>query len=126
MSRIRSIDTKPEMIVRSFLHHNGFRFRLHVKCLPGHPDIVLRKYKTIIEVRGCFWHQHKRCKIAHLPASNTSFWKKKFLRNIERDKKNEAALKDLGWRVIIVWECKIKQVGYLHHLAKIIHDSYNS
>ena len=126
MSQIRSNDTTPELMVRSFLHRHGFRFRLHVKKLPGHPDIVLPKYKTVIEVRGCFWHQHKGCKVAHVPASNTSFWKKKFLRNIERDKKNEVALKKLGWHVIIVWECKIKQTGYLHRLARSICGSHHS
>ena len=117
MSQIRSNDTTPELMVRSFLHRHGFRFRLHVKKLPGHPDIVLQKYKTVIEVRGCFWHQHKGCKVAHVPGSNTSFWKKKFLRNIERDKKNEAALKKLGWRVLIVWQCELKKDGFLDALS---------
>lgn len=116
MSHIRSNDTTPELMVRSFLFRHGFRFRLHVKKLPGHPDIVLPKYKTVIEVRGCFWHQHKGCNIAHLPSSNATFWKKKFLRNIERDKKNEAALKKLGWNLIIVWQCELKNDGFLEAL----------
>ena len=106
MSRIRSQDTKPEMVVRSFLHRNGFRFRLHVKTLPGHPDIVLPKYKTVIEVRGCFWHRHAGCKEATVPSSNVDFWQEKFRYNIERDLKNESALQSLGWNVIIVWECE--------------------
>ena len=109
MSRVRSATTKPEMLIRSFLHKNGFRFRLHVKTLPGHPDIVLPKYKTIVEVRGCFWHHHLGCKSASTPSSNTAFWNEKFHRNIERDKKNESALKELGWNVIVVWECETRK-----------------
>lgn len=106
MSRIRSTNTKPEMIVRSFLHQNGFRFRLHVKALPGHPDIVLPKYKTVIEVRGCFWHRHPGCKYATTPSSNTEFWQAKFKQNIKRDKRHAGELNALGWQVIVVWECE--------------------
>ena len=109
MSRIRSMNTKPEMLVRSFLHKNGFRFRLHVKNLPGHPDIVLPRYKTVIEVRGCFWHRHPRCKKATTPLSNTEFWQTKFKQNIERDKLNKKKLKALGWNLIVVWECETKK-----------------
>ena len=116
MSRIPSKDTQPEIIVRSFLHKRGFRFRLHVKTLPGHPDIVLPKYKTIIEVRGCFWHQHPGCKTARIPASNTDYWEKKFKRNTERDKQNDSALKKLGWNLIIVWECEIENLAFLNSL----------
>ena len=106
MSRIRSVNTKPEMIVRSFLHKNGFRFRLHVKNLPGRPDIVLPKYKTVVEVRGCFWHRHPGCKVATTPSSNTVFWQEKFKRNVERDKKHAKELKTLGWHLIVVWGCE--------------------
>lgn len=106
MSRIRSADTKPELLVRSYLHKNGFRFRLHVKTLPGHPDIVLQKYKTAVEVRGCFWHRHPRCKFTTMPSSNAEFWKEKFKRNVERDKKHAKELKSLGWHLIVVWECE--------------------
>jgi len=109
MSRIRSADTKPEMIVRSYLHGNGFRFRLHVKNLPGHPDIVLPKYKTVVEVRGCFWHRHPGCRSATTPSSNTDYWQAKFKRNVERDKKHADELKALGWRLIVVWECEISK-----------------
>ena len=112
MSRIRSTNTKPEILVRSFLHRNGFRFRLHVKNLPGHPDIVLPKYKTVLEVRGCFWHRHPGCKYATTPASNTEFWKTKFKQNISRDKKNAKKLKTLGWKLIVVWECETKGEGF--------------
>lgn len=108
MSRVHSENTKPEMVVRSFLHSQGFRYALHDKRLPGKPDIVLPKHKTVIEVRGCFWHRHAGCKIATTPSSNVEFWQNKFKRNLERDKENEAELKKLGWNVIIVWECEIK------------------
>lgn len=108
MSRIHGVDTKPEMIVRSFLHRNGFRFRLHVKSLPGHPDIVLPKYKTVIEIRGCFWHRHPGCKVATTPKSNIEFWEEKFKLNVMRDQKNEVLLRELGWKEIILWECEIK------------------
>ena len=106
MSRIRSTDTKPEMVVRSFLHRNGFRFRLHVKDLPGHPDIVLPKYKTVIEIRGCFWHRHKGCKKSTIPSSNTEYWLTKFKQNVKRDKRHAKELKALGWQLIVVWECE--------------------
>ena len=107
MSRVMHENTKPEILVRSFLHRNGFRFRLHVSTLPGHPDIVLPKYKTIVEVRGCFWHRHRGCKRSTTPSSNTEFWNEKFKRNVERDRKNELMLKELGWHLIVVWECEI-------------------
>ena len=107
MSRIKSKDTTPERIVRSFLHRNGFRFRLHVKDLPGKPDIVLPKYKTVIEVRGCYWHRHEGCKDATIPSINTDFWQKKFADNVARDKRTEQELKTLGWNVIVVWECEV-------------------
>ena len=105
MSRIRSKDTKPEMIVRSWLHRNGYRFRLHVKTLPGHPDIVLPKYRTLIEVRGCFWHRHEGCATATTPKSNKAFWNAKFRRNVARDLRHEKEWDELGWNVVIVWEC---------------------
>ena len=105
MSRIRSKDTKPEMIVRSWLHRNGYRFRLHVKTLPGHPDIVLPKYRTLIEVRGCFWHRHEGCATATTPKSNKAYWNAKFRRNVARDRRHEVEWDNLGWNTIIVWEC---------------------
>ena len=117
MSRIHSRDTKPEMVVRSFLHMHGFRFQLHVKNLPGHPDIVLSKYKTVIEVRGCFWHRHPGCKDATTPTTNVAFWKKKFEQNVTRDKKNADAIRKLGWKLIVVWECKIRQPHFLEQLS---------
>lgn len=108
MSRIRSKDTKPEKIIRSILHKLGFRFRINRKNFPGKPDIVLPKYKTVIFVHGCFWHHHAGCRIASNPKSNIDFWNKKFSNNIERDKKNQKALKEMGYRVVIIWECEVK------------------
>lgn len=108
MSRIRGKDTKPEIIVRSLLHKIGYRFRLHRKDLPGKPDIVLPKYKTVIFVHGCFWHRHRGCRFAYTPKSRKKFWKKKFEQNIERDKQVKKELRKAGWNVLIVWECEIR------------------
>ena len=118
MSRIKSRDTTPECVVRSFLHRHGFRFRIHVRELPGTPDIVLPKYKTVIEIRGCYWHRHPNCKIAAIPSTNIEFWQKKFAENIARDKKSERDLNELGWHVIIIWECEIKNGDFEHIIAK--------
>ena len=108
MSMVHNKDTKPELIVRRFLHKNGFRFRLHRKDLPGHPDIVLPKYKTVIFVHGCFWHRHEGCKRCTMPSNNAEFWKKKFAANIKRDNSVHEALKKCGWQVIVIWDCEIK------------------
>ena len=116
MSRIKSKDTTPERIVRSFLHRNGFRFRLHVKDLPGKPDIVLSKYKTVIEVRGCFWHRHPGCKVATTPSSNKEYWLKKFASNVARDQRTEQELKKLGWNIIVIWECEINSKNIFESL----------
>lgn len=107
MSRIRSMDTSPELALRKALHALGLRFRLHDKRLPGKPDIVLPRFRTAIHVHGCFWHRHPDCKVATTPKSNTSFWQAKFHRNVERDLRNDAALASLGWRVLVVWECQL-------------------
>ena len=108
MSRIRSTNTAPERIVRSVLHSLGYRFRLHKKSLPGKPDIVLAKHKTVIFVHGCFWHRHQGCKFCYTPKSRTEFWNEKFAGNTERDQKQREALEHLGWRVLAVWECETK------------------
>jgi DNA mismatch endonuclease (patch repair protein) len=108
MGRIRGKNTKPEMLVRSMLHRCGYRYSLHRKELPGKPDIVLRKYRTLVFVHGCFWHRHKNCKVASMPKSNTAFWQAKFERNVANDKKHRRELKKLGWKVIVVWECELK------------------
>lgn len=109
MSMIKGKDTKPEMLVRRYLHAQGFRYRLHAKNLPGKPDIVLRKYKTVIFVHGCFWHGHKGCKYFVTPKTNTDFWLKKITGNISNDEKVIKALKKEGWKIIVVWECELKK-----------------
>jgi DNA mismatch endonuclease, patch repair protein len=107
MGRIRSGNTKPELVVRSLLHQMGYRFRLHRKDLPGKPDIVLPKYKTVVFVNGCFWHRHAGCAKAYTPKSRVDFWENKFRNNIERDNKAQNELKILGWKVIVIWECEL-------------------
>jgi DNA mismatch endonuclease, patch repair protein len=107
MSRIRSSNTKPEMLVRKFLHAHGFRYRLHVKNLPGKPDIVLPKYKTIIFIHGCFWHGHKHCKYFTVPKTKTEWWLNKINGNIANDEKAVKELKKQGWKIIIVWGCEL-------------------
>jgi DNA mismatch endonuclease (patch repair protein) len=107
MGRIRSRNTKPEIIVRSVLHRLGFRFSLRRKDLPAHPDIVLPKHKTVVLVHGCFWHRHKACRTFSMPKSRKSFWKDKFDNNVRRDKKNKCELRKLGWNVIVLWECEV-------------------
>lgn len=107
MSRIRSKNTKPEMVVRSMLHRMGFRFRLHDRKLPGNPDIVLPKYKTVIFVHGCFWHRHEACQYSYIPKSRVKFWEEKFKSNIARDNRNQSELEALGWKVIVIWECDL-------------------
>lgn len=109
MSRVQSRDTKPEIRLRRSLFSKGFRYKLHDKKLPGKPDIVLPKYRTVILVHGCFWHQHKGCKKARLPIQNAEFWKAKLQQNVSRDAKSEKALRDLGWNVLIVWECETQK-----------------
>lgn len=107
MAHIRSKNTKPEEIVRKYLFSEGFRYRKNDRRYPGKPDIVLPKYRTIVFVNGCFWHQHPGCKYAHIPKSNFEFWKKKFDKNIARDQANIKKLEEMGWNVIVVWECEL-------------------
>lgn len=109
MSRIRGKATKPELLVRNWLWHHGYRYRLNVKSVPGKPDIVLRKYRTAIFVNGCFWHGHVGCSKYVVPKSNTEFWLTKIERNKERDQQNYKDLHDAGWHVIIIWECQLKK-----------------
>ena len=109
MSKISGKNTKPEILVRKFLFSKGFRYRINVKTLPGKPDIVLPKYKTIIFVNGCFWHGHN-CKKGKLLSSNTDFWKEKISNNKSRDAKNSDLLVKLGWKVIIIWQCEISKI----------------
>ena len=107
MSKIKSKNTKPEKVVRSLLFSLGYRFRLYVKDLPGKPDIVLPKYKTVILVNGCFWHGHEKCKDAGIPKTNSDFWYDKISKNKERDKRVSNELEQAGWKVLVVWECQI-------------------
>jgi len=108
MAAIRSKDTQPEMLVRSLVHRMGYRYRLHAKDLPGKPDLVFRPYRKVIFVHGCFWHQHAKlsCTDSHRPKSNSAYWDEKLSRHVERDKRHRKALCDLGWRVLVVWECE--------------------
>jgi DNA mismatch endonuclease (patch repair protein) len=109
MSHIRSTNSKPEEIVRKYLFSQGFRYRKNVRKLPGCPDIVLAKYKTVIFVNGCFWHKHD-CPRFVWPSSNQEYWEPKILRNVERDKQNSALLEEAGWNIIVVWECELKKM----------------
>ena len=119
MSRIRSKDTTPEILVRSYLFSKGLRFRKNDKRYPGSPDIVLPKYKTMVFVHGCFWHLHDGCKYAVMPKSNVEFWEKKLYGNKERDERNKKELEELGWKVITVWECELKKDKVEQTLARL-------
>lgn len=107
MASNRSRDTKPELLVRRYLHAQGYRFRLDVRKLPGSPDIVLARYHAAIFVHGCYWHRHEGCRFATIPKSNTEFWQEKFDRNVERDGRAKVDLLEMGWRVAVVWECAL-------------------
>lgn len=120
MSRIRWKDTKPEMVVRSWLHKHGYRFRLHRKDLPGKPDIALTKYKTVIFVHGCFWHRHEGCKKCTTPKTRSAFWVEKFNKNIERDAIKADKLRALGWKVLVVWECEIYNLSFSDRLRSFL------
>jgi DNA mismatch endonuclease (patch repair protein) len=114
MARIRSKNTKPELIVRSLIHSMGYRYRLHRKDLPGCPDIVLPKYRAVIFVHGCFWHLHPNCRDGTIPKTQSEKWKAKLEKNVERDKKNLMHLQALGWRTLVLWECDVeKRLDYV-------------
>jgi DNA mismatch endonuclease (patch repair protein) len=117
MQRIRSKDTKPELAVRSFLHRAGFRFRLHVRGLPGTPDLVLSKYRAAFSVHGYFWHQHPCCKHSGIPLSRREYWEPKLRRTIARDRRHRAALRRAGWRALVLWECRVTE-NRLRRLAR--------
>ena len=121
MSRIRSTNTKPEMRIRKFLFFSGFRYRLHVKTLPGKPDVVLPKYKAVIFVHGCFWHGHEGCRYFVIPKTRSEWWLEKINRNKTNDLRAENALRDMGWKVIHIWECEIKtQKLFLHRAEELL------
>lgn len=108
MSQIRGKNTKPEILVRKYLHAKGFRFRIHVNDLPGKPDIVLKKYKTVIFVHGCYWHRHENCRLCTSPATDIDKWQKKFEGTLLRDKIHLKSLKEKDWKVLVIWECELK------------------
>ena len=108
MSRIKGRDTVPEIVVRRIAHGLGFRFRLYRKDLPGRPDLVFPRHRAVVFVHGCFWHRHDGCRYAYKPKSRVPFWTEKFRRNVARDQRNEAALRALGWRVFVIWECETR------------------
>ena len=118
MSAIKGKNTKPELLVRKFLFSRGFRYRLNHPRLPGHPDIVLRKYRTVIFVNGCFWHHHD-CGRFVWPSTNEEYWHKKIDRNVERDKEDQQALEELGWQVLVIWECQLKRKNALTNLQNL-------
>ena len=133
MASIRGKNTRPEILVRKYLFAHGYRFRIHVKKLPGTPDIVLLKYRTVIFVNGCFWHGHRNCTFYSKPKSNVDFWEQKIERNIKRDLENRIKLRDMGWHVIQFWECQLKPKvreenlqGLLYTLNKIMILNYQS
>ena len=114
MSRIRSRNTKPEIIVRQKLFSKGIRYRIHVKDLPGKPDIVIKKYKVVIEIKGCFWHKHEGCRYSSTPKSNTKYWINKIKKNVERDVINLKKLEEKKFKVFLLWECEIKNTDILN------------
>ena len=120
MSRIKSKNTKPEILVRKFLFANGFRYRLIDKKLPGKPDIVLPKYKTVIFVNGCFWHGHENCKYFKLPKTRTEWWKEKIDGNINNDLKKHTLLEEAGYKVVVIWECEIKSKEFYNTIIENI------
>ncbi|MGV3613125.1 MAG: very short patch repair endonuclease [Fluviicola sp.] len=121
MSRIRSKDTKPEMLVRKFLFKAGLRYKLHDKSLPGKPDLVFPKYKTVLFIHGCFWHGHEGCKYFVVPKTRTEWWLEKIWNNVEKDNRNILELHLLGWSVLVVWECELKRDKRERTLTDLYH-----
>jgi len=124
MSRIAGKDTKPEELVRKYLFSKGFRYRKNVRKLPGTPDLVLPKYRTVIFVNGCFWHGHEGCKYFVWPKSNAEFWRQKIETNISRDQRKEVQLRDMGWNVMIVWECELRSPKRQEALERLEKELY--
>lgn len=122
MSGIRGKNTRPEIAVRRALHRNGLRYRLHVRDLPGKPDIVLPRHRAIVNVHGCFWHRHPGCRFATTPSNNAEFWRAKLEGNVDRDKRTDEQLAFLGWRVFTVWECEVRNAVRLEYLANAIRE----
>ncbi|RQZ75946.1 DNA mismatch endonuclease Vsr [Burkholderia glumae] len=127
MSRIKGSNTKPELIVRSLIHRMGYRYRLHGKRLPGRPDLVFSKRRKVIFVHGCFWHRHEGCRLARLPKSRLDFWRPKLEANAERDKEVERRLSELGWKVLTIWECEVKdEVALTLRVRAFLDDTENN
>jgi DNA mismatch endonuclease (patch repair protein) len=123
MSRIRGKNTAPERVLRGSLHRAGYRYRLHVKNLPGCPDLVFPERKKVIFVHGCFWHSHRKCRLGKLPKSNLKFWKPKLEGNRKRDERNIRKLRRMGWRVLVVWQCKLRDPNNcLPRVARFLED----
>lgn len=123
MSRVKGRDTKPEILVRSLVHRMGYRFRIHRRDMPGNPDVVLPRHRKVIFVHGCFWHGHKRCSRSKRPSSNKRFWTDKLNKNIQRDKRFRKELRKMGWKILVVWECKTKNLQkLLLTLEDFLHD----
>lgn len=120
MSKIRNRDTKPEELVRKYLFSQGFRYRKNDARLPGKPDIVLPKYKTVIFINGCFWHKHEGCKYFVWPKNNAEFWKEKIEKNVARDQRNYELLRQAGWKIIIVWDCQLRSKSRVETFEKLI------
>lgn len=125
MSHVTGKETKPEIMVRKYLFARGLRYRKNVKLLPGTPDIVFPKYKTVVFVNGCFWHGHKECKYSHLPSTNLEYWEKKIADNLERDERKIRELEELGYRVLIVWQCQLKPNVKIETLETLYHNIVN-
>lgn len=119
MASIRGKNTRPELLVRRGLHRVGVRFRLHVRDLPGRPDLVFPKYRAVLFVHGCFWHRHDSCRLAYTPSANSGKWLDKFEANVERDRRQVAALQTAGWRVLVVWECLLRSNDHSDLIADI-------
>lgn len=120
MSRIKSKDTSIEVVVRKYLFKRGYRYRKNLATLPGKPDIVLKKYKTVIFINGCFWHKHENCKEAVIPKTRTEFWTNKLNKNVENDKKHYQELKEMGWKIIILWECQLTKKNFSSTMENLI------
>lgn len=118
MSQIKGRDTAPEIAVRSILHRYGLRFRIHDRALPGSPDVVLPRWRTVVFVHGCFWHRHRACRLAYTPKSRLEFWLAKFATNLDRDRRNQEALSSAGWRSVIIWECELADMPRLRRRVR--------
>ena len=119
MSKVRNKDTKPELLVRKYLHSRGIRYRLHDKKLCGKPDIILAKYRAVIFIHGCFWHRHENCHLAYTPKSRVDFWTRKFESNVKRDKQVHSLLKEDGWRILTIWECALRSKNVEIYLEQV-------